>query len=206
MLIRWTDEALSAGSKPSTLRWLDDDDRGEADDEDEEKDATADASTAVGKERKSSGAARPPVRRRRYTKALQRRLELVAPQIISEARVRRVRAVDHHLVLANKHKMVYPNDKLFDPKEFFEHADPGAIELESDAVSADADGEDEVDGDAGAEPATRPRPRVRAQFQGPAPRAYRRSPASRAKSPHPNSTALTRLEGHTIAPPVTKQY
>ncbi|KAG9660151.1 hypothetical protein KCU95_g5380, partial [Aureobasidium melanogenum] len=138
MLIRWTDEALSAGSKPSTLRWLDDDDRGEADDEDEEKDATADVSTAVGKERKSSGAARPPVRRRR---------------------VRRVRAVDHHLVLANKHKMVYPNDKLFDPKEFFEHADPGAIELEGDAVSADADGEDEVDGDAGAEPATRPRPR-----------------------------------------------
>lgn len=147
----------------------DDDGRGEADDQDEEEDATVDASTAVGNKRKSSCAASPPAKRRRYTGALQRKLELVATQMKSGARIGRVKAVDHQFVLANKHKLVYPNDKLLNPKEFFGHADPEAIELEGDAVSADFDGKAEVDADAGAG--------VRAESEGPAPRASRKLPS-----------------------------
>ncbi|KAG9565665.1 hypothetical protein KCU71_g4496, partial [Aureobasidium melanogenum] len=113
----------------------------------------------------------------------------------SGARIGRVKAVDHQFVLANKHKLIYLNDKLFDLNEFFEHADRDAIELEGDAVSADTDGEAGVDGHAGAEPATRPKPRVRAESEGPAPRASRKSPASRPKSAPPNLNGIGEAGG-----------
>ncbi|KAH0257669.1 hypothetical protein KCU91_g16229, partial [Aureobasidium melanogenum] len=119
----WSWDTVTVQHHPvqGTLSWIkaehaktaeakDGDDRSKANDEDEEEDATVDVRTAVGKKRKSSGAARPPAKRRRYTGALQRRLELVATQMKSGARIGRVKAEDHQFVLANKYKMVYPND------------------------------------------------------------------------------------------------
>ncbi|KAG9527754.1 hypothetical protein KCU93_g4934, partial [Aureobasidium melanogenum] len=194
---RWGTLSWIKAEHARTPEAKDDDDRGEADDENEEdeEDATLDISTAVGEKRKPSGGAKPPAKRRRYTGALQRRLELVATQMKSGARIGRVKAVDHQFVLANKHKLIYPNNKLFDPKEFFENADPGVIELERDTVSVDADGEAGVDGDAGAESATRPKPRVRAESEVPAPRASRKSLASRPKSAPPKLNGIGEARG-----------
>ena len=104
---------------------------GEGEAEEEKKEDKVDATTATGKKRKAAAAQTTTSKRTRFSGALQARLKLVATQIKPGATVGKVKKADQAFILSDKHKMICPDDKLFDADKFFETEDPEPVVFES---------------------------------------------------------------------------
>jgi hypothetical protein len=96
------------------------------DEEEEEEDTTAGSATAAGSKRKLT-APLPPAKRPRFTGVLQQRLQLIAAQI--KGAKPRVHKADQDFNLADKHRIILPDDKCFISCEFFECPDPKHIKF-----------------------------------------------------------------------------
>ena len=121
------------GGDVEDLRDEDDEER-EAEEEDGED--KVDTTTATSKKRKAASSTSTS-KRTRFSGALQARLKLVATQMKPRATIGKVKKADQALILPDKHKIICPDDKLFDADEFLENEDPRPVVFESEQDGTD---------------------------------------------------------------------
>jgi len=119
------------GDDAEDLRDEDDEEREADEEEGEDKDTTAADTATTGKKRKAAATPTPVLKRPRFSGVLKARLKLVATQMKPGAAIGKVKKADQAFILPDKHKIICPDDKLFDADKFFEKEDLGPVVFES---------------------------------------------------------------------------